>query len=580
MKENNTNWIFLSSGREVVCAGGDGRIPGSALSARESGQTAPERRTAFPGGFHPAENGFEKGGTTMPKGRHYLKTEPKFRADWAVFFLLFAAETAYGVWLGYFQGVLLGDAVSRTANAFYVLFCKPYRFTSMGLVWNPLPSLLQLPFAALAKLWRPFVTRGVGAAVVSALFAAWQGKTLLRTFEQLGAGRFSSLLITLLFCLNPYVFFYGANGMSEIIFTAFAMQIVCSLSLWMRRGNAGGLLSVAAGFVGMFLTRYEAIPFAAAVAFGMCVQYLSSPREKMFYDHERRGELFFYMEGSMWVTFFPLLYAVLVWVFYNWSITGNPLYFMNSGYSMSAYSDYYASYGGFAGAVGYVWARLWPFLAVFAAIVILRLADGTLLRPDFLVIAAVTLGLSVFQFFMIAKGKSGGYVRYLCYPLTLAAAWIPYQLTGMRKAAGRSAAAFLCAVLIFSGAYFAWGFQYSPLMREDTLLTVPGKSDQLADYINSNLKNDRILMDSYRTYYAIMNVDNVDNLVVSCSPDFAQAVKDPVKSGIDYLVVPEIGSYGNMDALNIAYPDLYRGGEPWCSEVASIGEFKIYKVLK
>ena len=86
-------------------------------------------------------------------------------------------------------------------------------------------------------------------------------------------------------------------------------------------------------------------------------------------------------------------------------------------------------------------------------------------------------------------------------------------------------------------------------------------------------------MDSYRTYYIIMNVDNVDNLVVSCSPDFQKALKDPVKNNIDYLVVPQIGSYGNMDALNINYPKLYWYGEKWCEEVTSIGEFKIYKVL-
>ena len=470
--------------------------------------------------------------------------------------------------------------MSRTANAFYVFFCKPYRFTSMGLVWNPLPSLLQLPFVLLAKLWRPFVTKGIGAAVVSAFFAAWEGKLILNTFDRMEVGRRVSLPLTLLFCLNPYVFFYGANGMSEIMFIAFAVQIVCSLTLWMRMGGASHLVAASGGFVGMFLTRYEAIPFAVTVALGMVVNILYSRREKKYYPPDNTKEKFFYIEGSMWVTFFPLIYSVLVWIFYNWSITGNPLYFLNSGYSMSAYSDYYTSYGGIVGAVGFVWVRIWPFLLVFFGLIAVRIMSGTLLHPDTVIITFVTLGLSVFQFFMVAKGKSGGYVRYLCYPLMIAAAWLPYQMSVLRGRVQKAAAGLMAAVLIFTGGYFLWAFQYSSLMREDTLLMIPEHSTEVANYINSNLKNDRILMDSYRTYYVIMNVDNVDNLVVSCSPDFAQAVKDPVKNNIDYVIVPQIGSYGNMDALNIAYPALYWHGEKWCQEVTEIGEFRIYKVLK
>lgn len=516
----------------------------------------------------------------MVKGKYYHKKGMKIRIDWIVFAFLFIAETAYGVYLGYFKGVLLGDAVSRTANAFYVLFCKPYRFTSMGLVWNPLPSILQLPFVALAKLWRPFVTKGIGGAVVSAMFAAWEGKTLVRTFDLLKVDRFPSLLLTLLFCLNPYVFFYGANGMSEIIFVAFAVQIVCRLSLWMRKGGASHLIAVAVGFVGMFLTRYEAIPFAIAVALAMCIQILFSQRERKYFPASDRKEPFYYVEGSMWVTFFPLIYAVLVWIFYNWSITGNPLYFLNSGYSMSAYSDYYTSLGGLVGAVGYVWVRIWPFLIVFCGLIAVRIMAGMWLQSDSLIITVVTLGLSIFQFFMMAKGKSGGYVRYLCYPLMIAAAWIPYQLSVLKDGRRKAAAILMSVILVCNGFYFLWAFQYSSLMREDTLLMIPANSEQVADYINSNLKNDRVLMDSYRTYDIIMNVNNVDNLVVSCSPDFEKTVKDPVKNKIDYLVVPQIGSYGNMDALNIAYPNLYWHGEKWCREEASIGEYKIYKVLK
>ncbi len=507
-----------------------------------------------------------------------LRTK-SFRVDWLIFALIFAAEVTYGIYLGFFQNMLWGDAVSRTANAFYVLFCKPYRFTSMGLVWNPLPSILQLPFVLLAKLWRPFVTKGIGAAIVSALFAAWQGKLLLRTFHLHGVKTAPSLLLTLLFCLNPYVFLYGANGMSEIMFMAFSVQILCYFSLWIKKGKASYLLIMAAGFCGLFLTRYEAIPFALSIGAGMAFQILFSKSERKYYPANNKKEPFFYLEGSLWVTFFPIIFTTLIWIFYNWSITGNPLYFMNSGYSMNAYSAYYSSYGGFAGAVGFVWARLWPFLLIFAGIAVVRLLTHTFFRLDFLILSLSVLGLSAFQFLMISTGKSGGYVRYLCYPMMLAMAWLPYELSVLKAAKQKLACVLFAVTLLCSTTYFAWAFQSSSLMREDNLLSIPAKSEQVAAYINTNLKNSKGLMDAYRTYYAIMNVENVDNLVISCTPNFNEAVQNPAANDIDYIVVPQIGSYGNMDALNIAYPDLYNNGADWCTEIASIGEFKIYKVL-
>lgn len=504
----------------------------------------------------------------------------RVRWDWVLFALLFLLEAGYGIYLGYFQNVLLGDAVSRTANAFYVLYCKPYSLTSMGLVWNPLPSFLQLPFVLLSKLWRPLVTKGIGAAIVTALFAAWQGQTLLHAFDQHKVKLRYGLPITLLFCLNPYVLFYGANGMSEIMFIAFGIRVICSLSLWLRTGKVSHMVTMAAGFVGMFLVRYEAIPFAIFVALGMCIQILFSKRERQLYASESPIETFYYVEGTMWITFFPLIYVVLVWILYNWSITGNPFYFLNSGYSMSAYSAYYTSYGGFLGAISFVWVRLWPFLLLVAGLMIVRLFSGTLLRPNTIIILLSTLGLSVFTLFMIATGKSGGYVRYVCYPLMFAAAWIPWQLGALREKGRKLASLVLCAVLAVTSGYFVWAFEYSTLMREDTLLGVPARSEEVANYINANLGDSRILMDAYRTYYIIMNVDNVDNLVISSSEDFEDAVEDPAACDIDYVVVPQIGSYGNMDALNIAYPDLYNYGADWCTEVISIGEFKIFRVFK
>ena len=144
----------------------------------------------------------------------------------------------------------------------------------------------------------------------------------------------------------------------------------------------------------------------------------------------------------------------------------------------------------------------------------------------------------------------------------------------------RSVVRITAAGLLAAGLVFCWGFRYSSMFREDLVLNIPAHSEIVADYLNANCRNSKVLMDSYRTYYVIMNADDPEAWVISCSPDFEDCVADPVRSGVDYLVVPQIGSYGNMDALNIAWPKLYYGGEEWAEEMASIGEFKIFRVKR
>ena len=499
------------------------------------------------------------------------------KREWRLALVVFLLEWAAGIWMGY-RGVLLGDAMSRTANAFYVLYSRPYTLTSMGLVWNPLPSMLQLPFVWASNLWRPLVTKGISMSFVSALFAGWGARALYGSFHTMKCRERDALLITLLYALNPYVVFYGANGMTEIMMGAAGIQVIASLAGWMRKGRPYFLIEMGMSFVVMFLVRYEAVPFAVFVALGMALHMAVSRREKRYYP--RKGlEPLWYIESTLWVTFLPLIFAVVVWILYNWSITGNPLYFMNSGYSMSAYSAYYQDYGGILSAVSFVFSRAWPMLLPLAALLLARIAAKTFFRYETWIMILAVLGLTGFTTVMILLGKSGGYVRYLCYPLFFAPAFIPYTV-GTAGEKAKSAVRICAAGLLAAGLVFAWGFRYSSMFREDLVLNIPAHSESVADYLNANCRNSKVLMDSYRTYYVIMNADDPEEWIISCSPDFEDCVADPVRTGVDYVVVPQIGSYGNMDALNIAWPELYYGGEDWAEETASIGEFKVFRVKR
>ena len=87
-------------------------------------------------------------------------------------------------------------------------------------------------------------------------------------------------------------------------------------------------------------------------------------------------------------------------------------------------------------------------------------------------------------------------------------------------------------------------------------------------------------MDSYRGYYVIMNMDEPEKLIINSSEGFEDAVNDPVRCHINYLVVSEYENNGNMDILNETWPYLFSGGEVWTEELASIGEFKVFRVIR
>lgn len=427
------------------------------------------------------------------------------RHEWYLTIAVFLIEWGIGIWMGY-NGTLLGDAMSRTANAFYVFYSEPNNLTSMGLVWNPLPSMMQLPFVLLSKLWRPIVTRGISMSFVSALFAAWGVKALYNAFHTFKVEEKYALLTIVLYAVNPYIIFYGANGMTELMMGAAGIQVICSLTKWLKNGEASNLLAMAFSFAVMFLIRYETVPFAICIALGMSLHILRSKREKIYYP-DKKLEPLWYIESTMWVTFLPSIYAAIVWIIYNWMITGNPLYFMNSGYSMSAYSAYYTDYGGLTGILSFILKRSWPFLIPVVTVFTAKACSHKLKRHDSIIMLLAVLGLMVFTTIMIALGKSGGYVRYLCYPLMFSVGFIPYLFAETKKYRKQVGACVLLGLSLTAGC-FLWGFSASDVFREDLTLNVPAYSEQLGNYINSHYAGRRVLMDSYRTYYAIMNTDH------------------------------------------------------------------------
>jgi hypothetical protein len=497
-----------------------------------------------------------------------------------MFLSVFIAEFAGGIYFSYFKGILLNDAFSRTANAFYVLYVKPVRLASMGFVWNPLPSIFQLPFVELSKIWRPIVSAGISAVIITSFSAAFSALILFEVFTRFNIQKKYSIFIIFLYVTNPFIFFYGMNGMSEQIFFLAAIYVVANMTLWMREGSPEYIIKIAFALAFAFFCRYEAIPFAAAVGIGVLINIFFSNKERRFIPSNIKREKYYYAEGTAIVLYAPIIYGILLWIFLNWTITGNPLYFLNSVYSNAAQSQFTNSVGSPIKTIEYVAQRAMPFLPLFFAIMIIRLATKRLLRSDFFMLCILVVVMIAFHFLMLIKGSSYGWLRFFSYSLPICIAWIPYELSEVKKIFRPVVFKILCASLIISSILTGMALSNPVIAIEEHYGVVSEQCTEISEYINEEFPDDKIMMDSFVTSAIILNVKNINNIVISSDLNFNKYLEDPAKYGIDYIIVPDPdGGVGwALDAFNKRYPDLYKNGADWCTLKKEFEGYKIFQI--
>src|ERR1700722_9381631 len=187
----------------------------------------------------------------------------------AVFAIAAIVYLVCGSVLAFHFHSFFGDAVSRMANGFYVLYSRDPHLAAIGFVWNPLQSAADIVPLLLYHLWPPLATRDMAGTIVSSLCMAGATYQLLAAFREWGVPRAPRLILVAPFALNPMVVFYGANGMSEALYL-FTLIATCRyLARWIRRDDAKSLAFAAFALAFCYLARNEAV--APALAAGVLV---------------------------------------------------------------------------------------------------------------------------------------------------------------------------------------------------------------------------------------------------------------------------------------------------------------------
>jgi hypothetical protein len=375
------------------------------------------------------------------------------------------------------------------------------------------------------------------------------------------------------------VFLYGSNGMPEGVAAPFLIGAVCCLTLcW----HSGERLWIGAGGVALALgvaCEYPAVPYGAAVLVALVggLAWSSEARVSMPLGRARA------IEGLGLLLVVPPTFMGLLWLGANAVITGDPLYFMYGDYGYGSFQraanpDGVVAYvtGDVVGAVALVGERVFPFLIPLAFVLALRLVDGRLWRINTLSVIALGLSVPVGMVVPLAvAGSPMGFLRYLIYPLFVAAGWGLYEIAISRRR--RTAVALILAGWLAAVPATLWIMSSQRLGPEEyvQVRAVADGSDgtdtvdiaaPVARYLETELLpgGHNVVFDSVAQGSMIatqLPPAYMDQVISTADERFKDAIANPGSHDVAYFLMPDPARTPTA-AIGRAYPRLWDREQP------------------
>lgn len=499
-----------------------------------------------------------------------------------VFLLAFCLYLGLAVYLVLFRNAVFGDALARVGNAQYVVSSRDPHLAAIGFVWNPLPSLLLLPFIPLRWLWADGVSTGFVASVESALFMAGAVSLVRGILADLGTGRLVRWLLLLAFAVHPMILTYGYNGMSEAPLLLFTLLASRSLMSWLRDGTTRPLMLTGVALSLGYLTRYEAMASGAAVI--ALVGVVSLARAPGSWTQRRVTAL-----TDLAVVGLPFLFTFAMWALLSKIIVRQWFPTLSSEYGNTAQVTANRRFideitgndlNSRAAYTAHQMLGLEPLLALLLVLALLAAA----LRRDLRVLAPPAVAGAVLAFDVAAAvlGKSFGWLRFEIVEVPLAVLLAGYLVAAAgRRWWLRGAASVAGLALVMPGLVVAVPTMLDrKLGREEaTILTAVLRPERVnayqrdehlrfelgrvmaADLDALRLGNGQVVTDAAYAFPVLLATRHTRTFVITPDQDFMATLADPVTFHATYLLVPDPQD-ASSDALNVAYPTLYDQGWP------------------
>jgi hypothetical protein len=523
--------------------------------------------------------------TSIPTALELKKPGKSIKTDWEfwlvglISLIIFLAVAYY---LAFQLNVFLTDAMARTRSAWQVFFSSEPKMANIGFVWAPLPTILQLPLV-LIPLFR---IKGISGNIVTAICGAGSVQVLFLFLRQIKLPKIVTYLLLLLFIANPMILFYSSNGMSEMVLELFIMLTVYyylrwnQTHQWIFLTGCGVVTSLA------FLSRYDASFVAMAVTIFIGIDAIIRNRKKLAYA-----------ESVMLLYVSPVVYVVSLWIFLNWLIMGDPLYFARSDYSN-------------AGQIGYqlallpgllplkhnliysLWvglretASIFPFfIGISIWVVILSVVRRKWVWLGIVVLSWTLILFSTFNLFM---GQSALFIRYFISAIPMGMILIAGALT-MHAPKLRVPLALLFSLFIAGSAYFTvramithtewgqWNDQVVHAVLTNTPLSSWNEEQELAEYI-INKTNGYILVDDFQGYRVVFFSGKPWRFITPSDSTFKKYLREPYKN-VNYILTSSTELEGELNQVNNAYPYLFSKGADWVTLEYQDSTWKLFKVI-
>ena len=513
---------------------------------------------------------------------------PRRRISWppvALFFVLLAGYVVVNAVLITRYNLFDGDGPSRVAHAGFALMSRDPHLSAIGFVWNPLPSIIEIPLLPLHQWWPELKTYGLAGAFQSAAFMAGSALMIRRIAMDRGVGRAWRYIAVAAFALHPMVVTYGGSGLSEAAEIFFVLWCIRHLLRWVDSTSVEdlGWAGIALGLG--YLARYEVIVAAAGAALLVAVVTLTRDRSRTPLSSVMLNVL---------IVLFPLGVAFVAWAVTGWILTGQLFATLSSQYGNTSQVATSLARGAGVVDIGQEWMVLairtlamQPFtgFAVAIAVVIVvstRRIDGLL--------PVVTLGsILAFSLWGAYTDTTFGWFRYYlpAVPMVIVIALIwwtptdePVSRWRMNTTPSRLGAAVLSLSLLIGVPLSAVSmlnkdignhqlqFGLNSLLDPDRhppdeqWYRRVGVDDRiLAAYLDrQNLPDGSVLMDTFMNWGVWLASNDPKQFIIDTDFDYTAALNRPWDFGVQYVLVTNPQYNAAPDTVLTRYPTMWADG--------------------
>lgn len=489
---------------------------------------------------------------------------------------------------------VFGDAVTRAEKPFLVLYDSESKLASLGFVWPPLPSLIQIPVLAIFK---GLATHGFSSNLTTAVFGALNVVLIFRFLEKTSIARGWQIILVTIYALNPMIFFYAINGMSETIFLFFVILIAWSFFRWQENQRLIHLVLIGFSLLAAFLTRYETfvliVTIAVLIFATVVLEYINFTSNKI--DNRQKTSSLSALNTAFSVSFFaivPAIFIVFGWMFVNWMIMDDPVYFFRGAYSVSEQSDIIMGEAlkmshNIIASVGYSMERIFLLFPIFLFLLFFLIVFYW--RYSWRVWSMVLLSLAVpaFEILMHYLGKSFGWLRFFIYIIPFSFILISVMWYKQKKI-GNMVLVIISGLLLVSSWSSILVMKQRKYGQEEFIATRAFLQDTQVKNIDltgetGGLKNndvsydvdmqvvsflkkilqpgEKVLVDDFIGFGIVLNYGDPKIFITEVDREYKKAVENPRKYA-DYVLIPsaETIPFAYLDIFNRKYPKVFYKG--------------------